>query len=324
MSIIEVKNRIKAVKNIGQITKAMEVVAATKMRKSQEVALRSRPYAFKALQLLSVLAKHATVRTDLMKPRPIKKTLLIIVTSDRGLAGSFNSQVFRLADKFLKAYENEEVRPQISKEVEPQGISHKLQVIAVGKKAISYAGKKKLDLVDSFHGFGDFVEPEETSLLADKLIAGFLSKDWDRVITISTHFRSTLKQEVLMRQVLPVDLNKVEETIAEIIPESGLFSELATSVKHRMSNKVIDYIFEPSPKELIESLVDHLVRMQVYHLVLEANASEHSARMVAMKTASDNAKELSEKLNLEYNKARQAQITREIIEIVSGSGSVQI
>src|SRR3989338_11018808 len=124
MSIIEVKNRIKAVKNIGQITKAMEVVAATKMRKSQEVALKSRPYAFKALQLLLVLAKHAPIKTELMTSRTIKKTLLVIVTSDRGLAGSFNSQVLRLADSFLKSYQ----------EIGSDG----LKVIAVGKKAISY------------------------------------------------------------------------------------------------------------------------------------------------------------------------------------------
>src|SRR3989344_7493838 len=130
MSIIEVKNRIKAVKNIGQITKAMEVVAATKMRKSQQVALNSRPYAFKALQLLSVLGQHASVKTDLMLARKVKTTLLVIVTSDRGLAGSFNSQVLRLADSFLKSYKE-------------AGGENRLKVISVGKKAISYAEKKK-------------------------------------------------------------------------------------------------------------------------------------------------------------------------------------
>ncbi len=311
MSIIEVKNRIKAVKNIGQITKAMEVVAATKMRKSQEVALRSRPYAFKALQLLSILSQYAPIKTPLFQARPGKtgkKTLLVIVTSDRGLAGSFNSQVLRLADKFTEAYK-----------ADP---AEKLKVIAVGKKAIAYANKKKLDIVDGFSGFGDFIETKETNPLADILIAGYLKKEWDGVMTISTHFRSTLKQEVLMRQILPVDLEKVRETINEIIPESGRFASMRNT-ELVIRNSFVDYIFEPSPKELIEELVDHLVRMQVYHLVLEANASEHSARMVAMKTASDNAKELSEKLNLEYNKARQAGITKELIEITSAIQTLQ-
>lgn len=285
------------------------------MRKSQQVALNSRPYAFKALQLLSILStphvRHrvSNIKTDLMKKRHVKKTLLVIVTSDRGLAGSFNSQVLRLTDSFLKAYDQRDANMRMH-------ANEKLKIVAVGKKAISYANKKKLNLVGEFYGFGDFIEPQETSLLADKLISGFLTGDWDRVMTISTHFRTTLKQEVLMRQVLPVDLEKIKQTLNEIIPEHGRFSELRVNVKHSVSNRV-DYIFEPNPKGLIEGLVDHLVRMQVYHLVLEANASEHSARMVAMKTASDNAKELSEKLNLEYNKARQAGITKELIEITS-------
>ncbi len=301
MSIIEVKNRIKAVKNIGQITKAMEVVAATKMRKSQQVALNSRPYSFKALQLLSVMAKYAPkpLRTKLMEVRPIKKTLLIIITSDRGLAGSFNSQVLRVTDTFLKTAD-----------------LNNLKVAAVGKKAISYANKKKLNLVGEFHGFGDFIEPGETNPLADVLIKGFLKKDWDGVTTISTHFRSTLKQEVLIRQALPVDLEKITETMQEVIPEHGRFSELRKELME-MGTKEVDYILEPTPQTIVEGLVEHLVRTQVYHLVLEANASEHSARMVAMKTASDNAKELSEDLNLEYNKVRQAGITKELIEITS-------
>ncbi len=327
MSIIGVKNRIKAVKNIGQITKAMEVVAATKMRKSQQVALNSRPYAFKALQLLSVLGKYLPVKTDLMRKRHIKKTLLVIVTSDRGLAGSFNSQVMRLADSFLKAYQLEP-RSKASGDVDISRVSRslasgELKVVAVGKKAISYANKKKLSLAGEFSGFGDFINPKETDPVAELLIKGFLNKDWDRVVTISTHFRSTLKQEVLMRQVLPVDLDKIQQTINEIIPEHGRFSEIRNSL-FNIHNSSVDYIFEPSPKELIEGLVDHLVRMQVYHLVLEANASEHSARMVAMKTASDNAKDLSQKLNLEYNKARQAQITRELIEIISGKNIIDM
>jgi len=324
MSIIEVKNRIKAVKNIGQITKAMEVVAATKMRKSQQVALNSRPYAFKALQLLSVLASQARpvisrvlpVETALMRKRAIKKTLLIIVTSDRGLAGSFNSQVLRLADSFLNSYKTT-LYPIHDRDIDTIPDSpDKLKVITVGKKAIGYANKKKLNLAGEFSGFGDFINPKETDPVAELLIKGFLNKDWDRVITISTHFRSTLKQEVLMRQVLPVDLEKIQQTINEIIPEHGRFSEIR-HLSFVIGHSPVDYIFEPSPKELIEGLVDHLVRMQVYHLVLEANASEHSARMVAMKMASDNAKELSENLNLEYNKARQAGITKELIEITS-------
>lgn len=308
-SLQKTKSRIKAVKNIGQITKAMEVVAATKMRKSQQVALNSRPYAFKALQLLALLGKYGEVRAELMEKRSVKNTLLVIVTSDRGLAGSFNSQVLRLTDTFLKSYQDTG--------------NNGLRVVAVGKKAISYVEKKKLNIADRYSGFGDFIEPEETVHLSDKIISGYVAGDWDRVITISTHFRSTLKQEVLMRQVLPVDLEKIKQTINEIIPEHGRYSELKKSIASDGTLQSTDYIFEPSPRELISGLIDHLVRMQVYHLVLEANASEHSARMVAMKTASDNAKELSGKLNLDYNKARQAGITKELIEITSAVNTLQ-
>lgn len=314
-SLQSIKSRMRAVRNIGQITKAMEVVSATKMRKSQQVALNSRPYAFKSLHLLSLLAEHAPIKSSLFQARPgnskkgHKKTLLVIVTSDRGLAGSFNSQVLRLADSFFKSNQD--------------SADKGLKIVAIGKKAISYVNKKKMNLIGEFHGFGDFIDPSETSPVADMMIKGFLNKDWDRVITISTHFRSTLKQEVLMRQVLPVDLEKIKQTLDEVVPERGRFSELKDRASKLAANKPISYLLEPSPEELIEGLVDHLVRMQVYHLVLEANASEHSARMVAMKTASDNAKELSEKLNLEYNKARQAGITKELIEITSAVNTLQ-
>ncbi len=308
MSIIEIKNKIKAIKNIGQITKAMEVVAATKMRKSQEVALRSRPYAFKALQLLSTLDEYlpSPLRTRLMEVREVKKTVVIVVTSDRGLAGAFNSQVLKATDKFLS-----------------ENNKDKISVIAVGKKAAVYAHKKKLDMIKGFYGFGDFVRPDETDPFAEIISLGFVNKKWDKVITISTHFHSTIKQEVLIRQILPVDLSKIEEALDETIPKHGRFSELREVKTEKNIPHHVEYILEPSPQEIVESLVSHLVRMQIYHIVLEANASEHSARMVAMKTASDNAAELSEDLNLAYNKARQAGITKELIEITSAINTLQ-
>lgn len=308
-SLQSIKSRIKAVRNIGQITKAMEVVAATKMRKSQQIALDSRPYAFKALQLLSVLSKYSPIKSRLMGANKIKNTLLIIMTSDRGLAGPFNSQVIKTADKFIEEYSEK------SKAV--------LNVAVVGKKAMAYASKKGIKPNFQFSGFGDHIKPSETDSLADSIIKGFLDKRWGKVVTISTHFRTTLKQEVLKREILPINLNSIQDSITEIIPKHGRFSELRDSSYKLQDTGSIDYIFEPVPEKIIEQLVDHLVRMEIYHLVLEANASEHSARMVAMKTASDNAKELSENLNLEYNKARQAGITKELIEITSAINTLQ-
>lgn len=306
-----IKTRIKAVKNVGQITKAMEVVSATKMRKAQEVALRSRPYAFRALQLLQKIHKSAPVKIPLTDKRPVKTTLMVVIASDKGLAGSFNTQVFRASDIFL------------DKDVK-ESQEHQYKAVIVGKKANIYIGKKKINVVQTFTGFGDYAEPQEVQPLTDLIVNGFMKGTWDRVVTVATHFRSTLKQETLVRQVLPVDIEKIKKTVDEIIPEHGRFSELReTSVANGKPDAEIDYIFEPSPLEALNALIPHLVEMQMYHIILEANASEHSARMVAMKAASDNAGELSEGLTLVFNKARQAGITKEIIEITSTQNALQ-
>ena len=294
------KTRRKAVQNVGQITKAMEVVSATKMRRSQEVALNSRPYAFEAIHLLEKLSKNTPIQTILTADRPIKKTLLVIIASDKGLTGAFNTQVMRTTDRFLES---------------EKFTDDNLAVVAVGKKTVAYAAKKKLNVIGSFLGVGDFIKPNEVEPIAKFLIDGFKNGEWDKVITISTHFRTALKQETLTRQILPVDFQKIRETIKETVPEHGRYSDIIDSQNN--NNNDTEYIFEPSPAIAIEFLVPHLVKLQIYHLILEANASEHSARRVAMKTASDNAEELADDLTLEYNKARQASITREIIEITS-------
>jgi|SRR3989344_3554920 len=312
-----IKSRLKSVKNIGQITKAMEVVSATKMRRAQEVALRSRPYAFRALELLETLAasfvqsqvdevKKTALQMPLAEKREIKKTLLVVVTSDKGLAGAFNTQVFRQVEQFLAQ----------------EGGASEIHVVPVGKRAVSYFTRRNAMIVESFTGFGDYAMPEEIEPLGNLLVQGFLEGNWDRVVTISTHFRSTLKQTPLARQVLPIEVEKIAETVAEIIPEHGRFSELKSDAT-RYTLHGSEYILEPSPEETLNQLVPHLVTMQLYHVVLEANASEHSARMVAMKTASDNASDLADGLTLEFNKARQAGITKEIIEITSTMNALQ-
>lgn len=300
-SLQHLKSRLRAVKNVGQITKAMEVVAATKMRRAQEIALNSRAYAYHALNLLEKLAKNSPIKNPFTENRAGKKTLLIIISSDKGLAGSFNTQVLKTADKFLT-----------QNNLKAQSFS----VIAIGKKSLNYAIKKKFELAGNFTGVGDYAKIEEISPLSDLITQGFLKQDWDKVFTISTHFQSALKQETLIRQILPVDFEKIRETVKNIVPEKGRYSNIL-EYSDSKENQKIEYIFEPSPEEAINSLIPHLIKMQIYHLILEANASEHSARRVAMKTASDNADELAENLNLTYNKARQSNITNELIEITS-------
>lgn len=301
-----IKSRRKAVKNIGQITKAMEVVSATKMRRAQEAALSSRPYAYKVLELLARLGKETPVQTIYNTPRPIKTTLVLVIASDRGLAGSFNTQIVKTVEMFLR------------NDQETRNNNQALVLAGIGKKIFSYLDKKSHRVVNRFAGFGDYTAPKELDTLIEFVISGFLKGEWDRVVTISMHFRTTLKQDVLTREILPIDIEKIHESIREIIPEHGRYAdESKWQIANGKSPNETEYIYEPSPKEALEALFPHLLKMQIYHLMLEANASEHSARMVAMKNATDNAEELSGELALIYNKARQAGITKELIEITS-------
>ena len=299
-SLQQIQSRRKAVKNVGQITKAMEVVAATKMRKSQDTALRSRPYADKALELLDRMLMHAPLQSDLVKGRAVKKTLVVIMTSDRGLIGSFNTQVLREADKV---------------------VTQDNLVITIGRKATIYATKRKLEIVQSYEGFGEYILPEEVAPLTDFIVAGYREEKWDQIVVLSTHFRTTLKQDVIKRDILPLALDRVRETVKDIIPEHGRYADVKVGKIEVQDEEKDTYIFEPSPGEVLDALLPHLVRMEMYDVVLEANASEHSARRVAMKTASDNAVDLSGSLTLEFNKVRQANITREIIEITSAQSA---
>jgi F-type H+-transporting ATPase subunit gamma len=316
-SLQNLKKRIKSIGNIKKITKAMELVAATKMRKSQQTALDSRPYAFAALDLLaniSQLKESLPIlmqeSTEVKDPVWREKTLLVLVASDKGLAGAFNSAVFRKFDQYVK-------QNQINK--------NNASFIAVGEKSANHLSKKGFHIAKKFTSVGDFTTPEQVQPLAEFLVQGYLQKQWYDVMVFSTHFRSALKQETLIRQILPVSFKSIEETVKEIIPEKGKFAELAK--EHNIQfvpnkDKVKEYTIEPSSRAVLKHLVEHLFFMQVYQIILEANASEHSARRMAMQTASDNAGELGEALNLQYNKSRQAAITNQIIEIIAGAESL--
>lgn len=304
-----IKKRLRSVNNINKITKAMEMVAATKMRKSQEVALSSRPYAFAALDFLATVSSLDQKLPELFKKRKIKKVLFVLVSSDKGLAGAFNSSVFRKFEQHMQ------------RDKEKYAIEEKF-FLAVGEKAFNYLSKKNLNVIKKFVEAGDYTTPEQVHPITDFIVKGYLEKKWDRVVIISTHFRSALKQEPHVRRILPIDFDHIKETVQEIIPERGKFADLIK--EHQISfvpdeKKLKQYLVEPSPEEVLEKLAEHLFFVQVYHLILETNASEHSARRMAMKTASDNASDLGGALNLQYNKSRQSKITTEISEISAGA-----
>ena len=301
----EIKRRIKAVTSTRQITKAMELVSATKMRKSQEVALLSRPYAVESLRILGELMERSTYIPHIMEPREVKKIATVVIASDRGLAGSFNANVLRALERHVS---------QTSKE------GHSF--IAVGKKTREYLERRGFSITQSFSGFGDYGDAAQVKPLTTFIVEGFLKGEWDQVTVISTHFRSTLRQEVMTRRVLPIDAATVKKTVRELVPEYGRYSGAGKDVFGSASldeKKDFEYLIEPNPKAALDALAPALVEIMLYDLILEANASEHSARMVAMKNASENAAELKDELSVEYNKSRQAAITREIAEVVSGA-----
>ncbi|MDO8529887.1 MAG: ATP synthase F1 subunit gamma [bacterium] len=307
-NIQNLKKRIRSVGNINKITKAMELVAATKMRRSQEIALASRPYALTALDLLAnVSLMQKKDLPELLKKRKVKKTLFVLVASDKGLAGAFNGSLFKKFESFARGRASGELG----------------DFVAVGEKTNVYLLRKGFNVIKKFVNVGDYTTTQQVEPIADFLVEGYLAHNWDKVVVFSTHFKSALKQEALVREILPVNFDATKNTIKDITPETGKFAETIKEQNIDFSNgnkkEKADYLIEPSGKTVLEGLAKHLLFMQVYHLILEANASEHSARRMAMKTASDNASDLSQALQLQYNKSRQAGITNQIIEISAGA-----
>lgn len=313
-----IKQRIRSVKNISQITKAMEMVSAAKMRRSQEFAIRARPYAIASLEMLKNLLSRtpSEVLPPLLKPREVKTSALLVITSDKGLVGAFNANVIRKAEAYLDA--NNTIRINQYLEMRKPTI-----LITVGKKARDYFARRGHEIQESFIGFGDYITPEETRPVAETIIGGYLYGVWDEVNAVYTNFRSTLKQEAVMKKILPVTEKGIEEVVEGILPERGRFAAQPIIYNLQSSTYHYEYKFEPSAAEILESLVPQLIRMHIHHIILESNASEHSARMVAMKNASESAANLIEELTLKYNKSRQSGITRELTEITAGKEALE-
>jgi len=303
-SSADIKKRIKSVANTQQITKAMEVVSATKMRKAQDFALKARPYAFAAFELLASASKKMKAGEKLpalLTGNKSKKTLAVIIASDKGLAGSLNANVMRKAQAIIA-------------ELKAAG---ELDLATVGKKGREYFGYRGYKIVKDFVGHGDYVDISEMNHLHDFISEQFLNGTYGKVVFVYTNFLSTLRQEPVVRDVLPIARKNLLGMIEGLLPQTGKFSGSANRPEQSE-----EYLFEPSRETVLKELVDRLFKMQLYHIQLESNASEHSARMVAMKTASDNAAEIVDDLTLIYNKGRQAKITQEIVEITSGSDAV--
>ena len=283
----DIRRRIKSVKNTAQITKAMQMVAASKMRKAQQAALAGRPY---ATLMNSVLAQVTANAGDFQHPlidvRPVQKRAVIVISSDKGLAGALNSNLLREAAKFDK---------------------NTTVFIAAGRKGSQFIARTKRTLAAEFT-YKDaplFAEARAISKFAQDL---FTKGDVDAVDILFTNFISTLNQKPEVRTLLPV--GEITALDSEVHGAGG---------GGKLTAGAAEYLFEPSPGGVLGALLPHYLNYQVFQMLLEAKASEHSSRMVAMKNATDNAKQLIKDLTLEYNKLRQANITKELLEITSAA-----
>lgn len=297
----EIRRRIKSVKNTGKITRAMEMISSVKMRKAaaQVVALRS--YAKSAWDVLLAVSSARDVRdmSPLLAERPLKKQLFVVVTSNRGLCGSFNAQVFR------------RLRADVAS---LRASDASIEFVSLGRKGD--AGLKFLDgdIVASFPDVVANPSASEIRSIAKFLFDGFESERWDRVSLVYTDFVSALVQKVRVHQVLPFFERDAEEQIAE----------MGNSKEQGTGRNVLEakYSIEPAPEAVLRALLFRLVEMQVLHAVLESNASQEAARMVAMRNASDAAKDMTESFTLLYNQLRQAKVTQEIAELSAGMAAV--
>ncbi len=281
----DIRRRIKSIKNTSQITKAMQMVASSKMRKAQLAALSGRPYASLMNDVLSAVSQGAGDFTHpLMEDRPVKKRAVILITTDKGLCGALNSNLLREAARFDK---------------------DTTVFICAGRKGSQFVARMKRNLAAEFT-YKDsplFAEARSISKFAQKL---FLDGEVDRVDVLYTNFINTLMQKPEVRQLLPIgQISAVEAGVSG----AGEATELKKSE--------VEYQFEPDPGQVLGNLLPHYLNFLVYQFLLEAKASEHSARMVAMKNATDNAKQIIKDLTLEYNKLRQANITKELLEITT-------
>lgn len=292
-----IKQRIKSVKNTKKMTKAMEMVSAAKMRKAVQATLATRLYATLARDLLLRLSTTENVETPLTEERPVQTILVLLISSNRGLCGSFNTNVFKKASKLLK-----------DKIVGEAAV----EVIGVGRKSAAFAKKHGYTLVAAFDDLP--VQPTfaDISPISSMARQGFLEKKYDKVFVIYTDFVSSLHQEVRIRQLLPVTTQEVEALLGDVYDGATPTVDLRT-----------EYEFEPSAVAVTESILPRLVEVQAYQAILESSASEHSSRMVAMKNASSAAGDMIKILTLEFNKARQAAITQEIAEIAGGAMALE-
>ncbi|PIY93414.1 MAG: ATP synthase F1 subunit gamma [Candidatus Magasanikbacteria bacterium CG_4_10_14_0_8_um_filter_32_14] len=313
-----IKTRIKSVSNTKKITKAMEMVSAAKMRKAVSAALDTRIYATIAWDLLINLSKTEKEGIPLLEIRQVKRMLVILITSNRGLCGSFNSNIIKKTAIQLKNPRNISFQRAHNKHTQPS--EHvEIDVIGIGRKGADFCKKNGYNLIASFNSISDKPQLEDVLVATQIVIEDYKTKKYDKVVVAYTDYRSVVSQEAKIRQVLPISEFDLEKTISGLGKNENLLNR---TLSKEPQEKISEYLFEPSKKEVLKTILPRLVEMQIYQSLLESSASEHSARMMAMKNAGDSASDMIKELNLTYNKTRQAGITQEIAEIAGGAAAL--
>ena len=283
-SLIDIRRRVRSVRNTQQITKAMKMISAAKLRRAQERALAARPYGAMLQQMLANVAEAASQSPDsgghpLLAVRPEKKVLIIVVSADRGLAGAFNTNLLKMAQRFVSENRDKEIT-----------------VEAVGRKGRDYFRKRDVAVAGEYLDMMKQLSVAYADKIADSVIERFSNGDVDAVYLFVNEFKSVMAPNLTQTRLLPIE-----------VPAS---------------TSSVDYIYEQKPQQLLGSLLPKYVKGQIYRALLESVAAEHAARMTAMDAASSNASDMIDKLTLYMNRVRQASITREIIEIVSGAAAL--
>jgi len=285
----EVKGRIQSVVSTQQITKAMKMVAAAKLRKAQDRIIQMRPYSQKLSEIIQNVSAGQvdTGGNPYAQERIVDRVLIVVVSSDRGLCGAFNSSIFK------------EVRALVAEKYSESEATGNLEILPIGRKALEYFSKRKYNVISEYSHLIDKLNFAEAKEAAEMIMAQFLDGKYDHVDIVYNEFKNVATQVVQTEQFLPIQEVESEENDDSL--------------------GAIDYIYEPSKDYIFDELVPKSLKIQFYKTLLESNASEHGARMTAMDKATENADELLKDLRLTYNRTRQAAITKEILEIVGGA-----
>ncbi len=298
MALKHLKLKIYSVKKTSTVTRAMEAVSAVKMRKSQERALGGRAYAAAALTILEKISGTIDLKGHSLAQAREGKTAIIIVTSDKGLAGALNSSVIR-------ATEHEILTRKLSK--------NEIVMFAVGRRGAEYFANRDYDVRERFENVSDSVSELDIRLISNRILEWHKTGEIGRCIVVYQNFLSTFEQKPVARQLVPIERDTIHALVKGIAPARGRYAGMTESGKTPSV-----YTIEPNPETVFAELLPRLLNIAIFHALLEAKASEHSARMVAMKSATDKAKEMARDLTRKFNKVRQAAITREVSEIVGG------